>query len=194
MPTGGCPTRDELSAFVFGRLTEGMASTVVAHLDACPSCEAIIEEMERGSDAPVAQLRRPDPRLEHFDESQCQQAVARIEAICLDGPSSIAPTGLLIGPPQQGPGLGVVRDYRLLEKLGEGGMGTLFKARHARLKRMVAIKLLRECHTQDARLVARFEREMEAIGKLHHPNIVHATDAGEQEGRHYLVMEEKHRF
>ena len=70
-----------------------------------------------------------------------------------------------------------------------GGMGTVYKARHQRLKRIVALKLLPPDRTRDKRAVARFEREMEAVGKLEHPNIVRALDAGEHDGTHYLVME-----
>lgn len=51
-------------------------------------------------------------------------------------------------------------------------MGTVYKARHARLKRIVALKVLPEDRIRDERAVARFEREMEAVGKLEHPNIV----------------------
>jgi hypothetical protein len=86
-------------------------------------------------------------------------------------------------PPAQ---LGV---YRLLEKLGHGGMGTVYKAWHCRLKRLAALKVpLLDC-ILDGPALARFHREMELIGRLDHPNIVRATDAGEAEGIPYLVME-----
>ncbi len=82
-----------------------------------------------------------------------------------------------------------LREYRLLEKLGEGGMGTVYKAVHQRLQRQVAIKVLPPGRTNDPQAVARFEREMQAVGRLDHPNIVRATDAGEHNGVHFLVME-----
>jgi serine/threonine protein kinase len=92
--------------------------------------------------------------------------------------------------PQSGEGaLATLREYQLLEELGEGGMGTVYKARHAKLKRTVALKVLPRNRTHDAQAIARFEREMEAVGKLEHPNIVRALDAGEHNGTHYLVME-----
>jgi serine/threonine protein kinase len=79
--------------------------------------------------------------------------------------------------------------YQLLEKLGEGGMGAVYRALHMRLKRPVALKVLPAQLLHDERAVARFRREMEAVGKLDHPNIVRASDAGEDAGWHFLVME-----
>jgi len=85
--------------------------------------------------------------------------------------------------------LGTLREYRLLAKLGEGGMGAVYKALHTRLDRVVALKVLPTQRLGNEQAVARFSREMKAVGKLDHPNIVRATDAGEAEGTHYLVME-----
>ncbi|MEZ6111857.1 MAG: protein kinase [Pirellulaceae bacterium] len=74
-------------------------------------------------------------------------------------------------------------------KLGEGGMGVVYKAIHTRLKRPVAIKLLPPEKLANGAAVSRFHREMEAIGQLDDPHIVRAHDAGEVDGTHYLVME-----
>ncbi len=79
--------------------------------------------------------------------------------------------------------------YELLDKLGEGGMGAVYKARHTRLDKIVAVKVLPADRMKDASAVARFEREMRAVGKLDHANIVRAMDAGEVDGMHFLVME-----
>ncbi len=85
--------------------------------------------------------------------------------------------------------LGELAEYELLEKLGEGGMGAVYKARHTKLKRMVALKVLPKGRREDDRAIARFEREMEAVGRLDHPHIVRAMDAREVEGTRFLVME-----
>jgi serine/threonine protein kinase len=79
--------------------------------------------------------------------------------------------------------------YQVLARIGKGGMGVVYRGLHTRLKKAVAIKILPAECTPDARAVARFQREMEAIGRLDHPNIVRATDAGDAAGVHYLVME-----
>ena len=80
-------------------------------------------------------------------------------------------------------------EYQLLEKLGQGGMGAVYKARQTKLKKIVALKVLPKERMQDERAVARFEREMAAVGAVDHPNIVRAMDAREIDGTHFLVME-----
>jgi serine/threonine protein kinase len=90
----------------------------------------------------------------------------------------------------QGRGKGLVfGDYIVLDKLGQGGMGQVFKAQHRRMKRIVALKLLPTHLTSSERNVQRFYQEVEVAAKLTHPNIVTAYDAGESRGLHYLVME-----
>jgi serine/threonine protein kinase len=79
--------------------------------------------------------------------------------------------------------------YVLLEKLGEGGMGAVYKAQQRRLNRLVALKVIRKDKLRSAATVRRFYREVQAAGQLHHPNIVHAYDAGQAGGTHYLAME-----
>src|SRR5262249_37487740 len=79
--------------------------------------------------------------------------------------------------------------YRILEKLGEGGMGAVYKAHDLQLDRHVAVKVLPAHRRDDADALARFQREARALAKLSHPNIVQAYDSGEENGHHYLVME-----
>ncbi len=83
----------------------------------------------------------------------------------------------------------LIGNYLILDKLGVGGMGVVFKARHRRLGRVVALKILPPSFARDRTALARFKREVEAAGKLKHPNIVAALDADEDRGVHFLVME-----
>jgi len=83
----------------------------------------------------------------------------------------------------------VLGDYVLLSRIGAGGMGQVFMARHRRMKRLVAVKLLPAALSGDAAMIQRFEREVEAAAKLSHPNIVQAYDAGVERGVWYLAME-----
>jgi serine/threonine-protein kinase len=89
---------------------------------------------------------------------------------------------------QQGDAL-LVGPYVLLERLGEGGMGQVFKARHRTLGRVVALKTIRKEALANPLAVPRFEREVQAAGQLTHPNVVRAFDAGQAAGTYYLAME-----
>ena len=77
----------------------------------------------------------------------------------------------------------------VIDKLGQGGMGTVLLAKHRRMDRLVAIKILPITVLESKDAVARFYQEVKVAAKLTHPNIVHAYDAGEHHGFHYLVME-----
>ncbi len=79
--------------------------------------------------------------------------------------------------------------YLILDRLGEGGMGVVFKARHRLLDRVVALKILPPSFARKAELVARFRREMQAAARLSHPNIVAVSDADEDRGVYFLAME-----
>ncbi|HET8956188.1 MAG TPA: protein kinase [Solirubrobacterales bacterium] len=79
--------------------------------------------------------------------------------------------------------------YETGEKLGTGGMSTVYQATDRILERTVAVKVLAEHLSDDERFVARFRREALAVAKLIHPNIVQVYDTGVDDGRHYIVME-----
>ncbi|MEZ6062583.1 MAG: serine/threonine-protein kinase [Planctomycetaceae bacterium] len=83
----------------------------------------------------------------------------------------------------------VLGNYVVLDKLGEGGMGQVFRARHRRMKREVALKVLTPQYVRSATALRRFHREVEAAARLNHPNIVTAYDADESNGIHFLAME-----
>ena len=123
-------------------------------------------------------LRHPDlaKQLQAID-----QGMAAVEQIRSD----------LVAEDESPLGVAVQRfgEYDLLEKLGEGGMGVVYKAQHRRMKRFVAVKMIARKATGSPDAVKRFNREVEAVAKLNHPNIVQAYDASEHDGIHYLVME-----
>ena len=82
-----------------------------------------------------------------------------------------------------------IGNYEILNRLGAGGMGTVFKARHRRMKRVVALKVLSKEVAATELFLHRFQREVEVIARLTHPNIVMAFDADEAEAGPFLVME-----
>jgi tRNA A-37 threonylcarbamoyl transferase component Bud32 len=79
--------------------------------------------------------------------------------------------------------------FEILECLGRGGMGVVYKARQPKLNRLVALKILAPERVADPRFAERFEREAQALARLNHPNIVTVHDFGETDGLYYLTME-----
>jgi serine/threonine protein kinase len=82
-----------------------------------------------------------------------------------------------------------IGEYDLLEKIAEGGMGSIYRGKHRQTGQSVAIKVMGPLTTSNPVLLKRFEQEFRAASRLNHPNIVRALDYGEQEGIPYLVME-----
>ncbi len=82
-----------------------------------------------------------------------------------------------------------IGEYELIEKIGQGGVAEIYRARQTSLDREVAIKVLSERATVDSELVTRFEQEAKIIARLSHPNIVHVIDRGVDNSRYYFVMD-----
>lgn len=160
--------------------------------------------MEAPSDPTVAEALSAQQFLKHLADSglmtadEIQASVAQVpaaqradarqlaqELVRLDKLTRYQAAALLQGKPK---GL-LLGNYVILDKLGQGGMGMVLKARHRRMERVVALKVLSPAVVKNSTAVQRFQREIKAAAKLSHPNIVAAHDADEAKGVHFLVME-----
>jgi uncharacterized protein (DUF433 family)/tRNA A-37 threonylcarbamoyl transferase component Bud32 len=109
-------------------------------------------------------------------------------------PPPAAPDAATLSPPSEvtpaAPGKRVsIPGYEVLGKLGEGGMGVVYKARHLRLNRVVAIKMILAGEHASEKMIARFALEAEAVAQLQHPGIVQIYEIGEHDGHSFLALE-----
>lgn len=182
-----CPNAVDLEKFVQCSVSEPESASISSHLDACPKCEETVMQIERDHDTVAEHIRKAVAVPTFANEPECQQLIASLIEQSpgqQPAPNHHAPaTAIAIRSLQN------LRDYQIIAKLGEGGMGAVYKAVHQKLKRIVALKVLPSGRLVDKQTVERFEREMSVLGQLNHPNIVQALDAGEHDGQHYLVME-----
>ena len=87
------------------------------------------------------------------------------------------------------PGMMISERYEIIDRVGSGGMADVYKAKCHRLNRFVAIKILKQEYSNDAKFVAKFRAEAQSVAGLSHPNIVNVYDVGEDDGLYYIVME-----
>lgn len=150
-----------------------------APLQECPPAEEL---------AAFSHGRLPETTLERIGEhvERCAACEAALES--LDAKPDPVVEGLRRSrrPASDWRPNDLVGEYEILSPLGTGGMGRVWKARHRRMNREVAIKAVKQL---DRNFIERFQREVEALAALSHPNIAIAYDAGEHDGHPYLVME-----
>jgi hypothetical protein len=164
------PSWEDLAAFDLGRLPDGDWAKVAEHVAGCERCEAMLNTVPQ--DAFVSLLRTT---------VAATPAPAGSETPTQPGgpPAPVAVPAALASHPR----------YRILEPLGAGGMGVVYKAEHVLMGRVVALKVLRGDVSDRPESVARFCREVKTLAQLSHPNIVTAHDAEEFGGVLFLVME-----
>ena len=177
-----CPKVPELQHYLSGESSGPGFTSLDEHIAGCPSCQQKLESLGQHSDfitKMIAEvIQHPPVDLGVGLQKSLEQIRNRQSEPIRNGVKSQATDSIT-----------AIRDYRILESIGEGGMGCVYRAVHTRLNRPVAIKVLRHDRVHSAEAISRFSREMLLVAQLEHPNIVRALDAGEQDGLQFLVME-----
>jgi serine/threonine protein kinase len=174
------PTLDRLVAYRMGRLPEGSVADVQTHLANCDTCRTIADSLN--PEALLSFLHAPatTPAPTAADGSAASPGEAE----------TLAPeTAPIPVDPEIPPELVDHPRYRVLELLGSGGMGRVYKAEHRIMERLVALKVINRNLVENPAAVERFHREVKTAARLIHPNIVTAFDAEQVDDCHFLVME-----
>lgn len=168
-----CPSDEILRRFLNDAEQETSSTDVMSHVITCPDCQSRISTWNE------------QPRLDAI-----LQAAGNCEIDYANTPPDATGHGpdALTNVYGRTP-LRRIGHYELLRSIGRGGGGEVFEARHTLLRRRVALKLLSQRNSVNDVARQRFFREMESIGQLDDPYIVHAYDAGEVDGTLYLAME-----
>jgi serine/threonine-protein kinase len=189
-PSEPCPPRDELAAFNRGELLDADLERLARHLSACGPCASTLEALRAG-DTVVARLREalqgPPVAGPGLDELEARARALAPDLARTAGDQSaltesLPPAEEELLPRPFGP-------YELLERLGHGGMGVVYKARQTGLDRLVALKRLHAGSYAGPDERARFRTEGQALARVRHPNVVQVYEVGEHDGQPYLSME-----
>ena len=177
------PAKEELLAFHLGTLAAPDLDMVGAHLEGCLDCQAVADTLEGVYDPVLAALQGSRATPPHGDGAG---AISRTLRIPADGADALA----LLEPAQEAEELGRIGPYRILELIGRGGMGIVFRAEDTRLRRRVALKIMQPAIAAHPDAKQRFLREaraMAAVGKSDH--LVTVYEVGESSGLPFLAME-----
>jgi eukaryotic-like serine/threonine-protein kinase len=198
MSETACSHRNRVISYSRGELDEPAADQVLSPLSECPGCQATWGEFDRG-DTLVERLRKSVETDAYTAEPEAEKLVALGKALVerasedavLPKTSALepSPTRREARRPAKEPLPAAFGEYKVVAKLAQGGMGTVYRAVHQTLQRPAAVKVLQAHRATRPEAIARFYREMAAIGQLDHAHIVRAYHAGEQHGMPYLVME-----
>lgn len=182
MCTKECPARDLLNDYVSGLLTLHEHETIEQLIDNCADCQATVAELDESVSTLVMRLPKSHSVVISEQDPDLDNLLRRAKSLYTQKTVVHASTPVLTPDT-------VLGNYRVYELIGRGGMGQVYRAEHIHMKREVAIKVLSPNLVQSQASQQRFQREVETVSKLKHPNIVAAYDADWTDNELFLVME-----
>lgn len=183
-----CPSDDDLGELAVGLLSHNRFEAVFLHLEHCQHCYQRLSKLEDKNDPFVDSLIGMTTesllRARTEMQSESQTRVAILQGL-RHGQSAVATESrpLALQLPCR------IGQYEVQQFIARGGMGEVYAAQHTRLKRSVAIKVIRLHREDDPVANSRFLDEMQAVGELQNPNLVQAFDAWEDDGKLFIVFE-----
>ncbi len=172
-----CPCIEDLDRFARGDLEEPTFSRIAGHVENCPTCESVLEGLDGQFDPLITALQQPLS----FVVEQVPEALLSAATAALGSPSASL---TLREPPNR------IGKFELLEELGSGSFGTVFRALDNELLREVAVKLLRSRRLAQAEDAERFMREARSAAQIKHAGIVSLYEVGKTEDGIYYLVEE----
>ncbi len=180
-----CPSPDALRRLLLGQFSEDLEA-VEQHFQNCDDCLAFAEHgSEDDAILRAVRNRTSVPRDDAIDIRVAELVRRLAKQIPANGDG---PTHPYLAPPQAPDELGRLGDYRILKKLGAGGMGIVFLAEHTKLKQLRALKVIRADLATDPKVRQRFLREAQTAAAIQHDHVVSIHDFGEDGGVLFLLM------
>jgi serine/threonine protein kinase len=177
------PSLERLSAFDSGRLRDAEWDEIERHVAHCATCCSELEALPEDNFAALLRASAGKSTAPPSCESKQTPAGSAVNS------ADTLPRRAKATAPDIPPELATHPRYRILELLGSGGMGTVFKAEHRLMERVVALKIIRKDLMDRPAAIERFPQEVRAAARLIHPHIVTAYDAEQAGDVHFLVME-----
>jgi WD40 repeat protein/serine/threonine protein kinase len=190
LPMHPCPSPNQLRRLLSDQLDDRDFSPLIDHVQACSRCQLVLEQLTdcRGPGL-IGDARTARSAPDVNEEARAFLGRLKSSNPCLAPQFESGGCHGSVEDGQPGPGLPEVPGYDVLELLGTGAAGSVYKARDKRLNRLVALKLFANVLPTEARHRARVRKEAEAAARLQHPHIVQIYEIGETAGRSYLALE-----
>jgi serine/threonine protein kinase len=201
MKPARCPTPESLSAYVLGKLSDEEMQPVAEHAAGCKKCQSTLTAADCQSDPLLGHVRAARGADNAAPEPALSRLLQRAEALSGDSlteetiatqpaeDGGFQEARAFLAPPQAADELGRLGPYRVLQELGAGGMGLVYRAEDTQLRRPIALKVMRPSSARDDEARQRFLHEARATAAVSHERIITIYQVGEQGDVPFLAMQ-----